>query len=106
MKLASLAVVVGSLAVGGAQETAPRSADRFRFEASPEKLEAGRWRVAGLPRRYFDELLPALFERTLVVDQFETRGAALEWIFTGELGGFTIRAEPGRLRVLQRYYDS
>ena len=99
MKLTSLAVIIASLAFAGEQEL-------FRFDASPDKVQAGHWRVAGLPRHYFQELLPALFERTLVVDRFETRGAALEWIFTGELGGFTIRAEPGKLHVFQRYYDS
>ena len=64
------------------------------------------WRVLGSPRRYFDELLPALFERTLVVDRLETKGGGLQWIFTGEFGGFTVAADSRELRVFQRYYDS
>ncbi len=82
------------------------AADTFRFEVSPEKVQSGSWRVAGLPRKYFDELLPALFERSLAIERFEPAQGALEWIFTGPSGGFTIRVEGGALRVTQRYYDS
>jgi O-glycosyl hydrolase len=82
------------------------SKQRFRFDASPDKVQDGSWRVAGLPRRYFDELLPATFERTLVLEQLESAQGGLEWIFTGELGGFTVAATPHKVWVLQRYYDS
>jgi O-glycosyl hydrolase len=81
-------------------------AERFRFDASPEKLQGGHGRVPGLPRRYLQELLPATFERTLAIDQLEFKQGALEWIFTGEFGGFTIAASDKGIHVSQRYYDS
>jgi len=95
---------VGVLPAWSPPTTTPT--DRFQFEASPEKLQSAHWRVPGLPRRYFDELLPATFERTLVIDQYEPIQGRLEWIFTGELGGFTIAASDKDLHVSQRYYDS
>lgn len=95
----AIALVLGFLALAGAQE-------QFRFEASADKVQSGHWRVAGVPRHYFNELLPALFERTLAFDRFDTQHGALDWIFTGELGGFTVHVEPAKVRVFQRYYDS
>jgi hypothetical protein len=83
------------------------SSPQFRFAAalvrSPQ-LES--WCVPGLPRRYFDEVLPALFERTLVIERLEAGSGRLEWIFTGELGGFTVAADSYEVSVSQRYYDS
>ncbi|MBN1421858.1 MAG: hypothetical protein JXP34_23995 [Planctomycetes bacterium] len=64
----------------------------------------GRGREA--PRAYFDEFLPALFERTLAFEDLDLAGGAIEWIFTGDEGGFTIRIEDGRVRAAQRFYDS
>jgi O-glycosyl hydrolase len=95
---------LGALPAWSPPATAP--AERFRFDASPAKLQDGHWRVAGLPRRYFDEFLPAIFERTLVIDQLELKQGRLEWIFTGEFGGFTLEVWDKGLRALQRYYDS
>ena len=95
---------VGALPAWSPPPTAP--AERFGFDASPEKLQGGHWRVPGLPRRYFQELLPATFERTLVIEQLEFKQGALEWIFTGEFGGFTIVASDKGIHVSQRYYDS
>jgi O-glycosyl hydrolase len=86
--------------------SATGSGESFHFEAAPDKLQGGHWRVAGLPRKYFAELLPALFERTLVLEEFAPSKSALEWIFTGEHGGFTIQLSRGLIRVFQRYYDS
>jgi hypothetical protein len=85
---------------------ARESKQAFHFETSPDRAQTGSWRVAGLPRRYFNELFPAIFERTLLIDQFQTRDGGLDWIFTGELGGFTIHADRSQIRVLQRYSDS
>jgi O-glycosyl hydrolase len=82
------------------------SPERFQFAASPQQPQREGWRVPGLPRRYFDELLPALFERTLVLDRLEVTGSRLEWIFTGEFGGFTVAADSHEIQVSQRYYDS
>ena len=95
---------MGALPAWSPPATAP--IERFQFDASPENLQGGHWRVPGLPRRYFQELLPATFERTLVIDQLEFKQGALEWIFTGEFGGFTIAASDKGIHVAQRYFDS
>src|ERR1039458_9912488 len=65
-----------------------------------------RWKVSGLPRKYFMEWLPALFERTLVIEEWKTPQSQLRWMFTGPMGGFTVEAGAGKARVLQRYDDS
>jgi hypothetical protein len=65
-----------------------------------------RWNVPGPPRKYFLEWLPALFERTLAVDEWTGEKSQLRWIFTGPLGGFTVEVGAGRLRLAQRYFDS
>jgi len=57
-------------------------------------------------RAYFDEFLPAIFERHLVLDDADLADGALEWIFTGEHGGFTIAVDAASVRVVQRFYDS
>ncbi|HPA16255.1 MAG TPA: hypothetical protein PLU30_00810 [Verrucomicrobiae bacterium] len=56
-------------------------------------------------RHYFEGLLPAVFERTLILEKLDG-DAALTWIFTGERGGFTITAKSGRVELAQRFYDS
>ena len=65
-----------------------------------------RWKVTGLPRQYFTEWLPALFERTLIIEEWRTSQSQLQWIFTGPMGGFTVEAAAGKVRVFQRYDDS
>src|ERR1035438_164416 len=65
-----------------------------------------RWKVTGLPRQYFLEWLPALFERTLAIEAWKTPQSQLQWIFTGPMGGFTVEAGAGKVRVFQRYDDS
>jgi O-glycosyl hydrolase len=85
--------------------TAPAtSGDTFEFTGGPPVNV--RYSVPGFPRRYFPELLPALFERTLAIDSFEGSRSRLAWIFTGPAGGFTIEVEPARARLIQRQYDS
>jgi O-glycosyl hydrolase len=64
------------------------------------------WNVIGLPRHYFLEWLPALFERTLIIEEWKTPQSQLQWLFTGPLGGFTVEAGAGKVRVFQRYDDS
>ena len=80
--------------------------DAFAFQGAPEPAGRVSWRVPGIPRKYFAEILPALFERTLVVDNFSGDQSRLEWIFTGPLGGFTVEIGQSRVRLFQRYYDS
>jgi O-glycosyl hydrolase len=113
--LLSTFLALGTMALTAAQDAIPlprwnppaaASVERFLFDVSPGNLQEGHWRVAGVPRRYFDELLPAIFERTLVIDRLQSRESGLDWIFTGGLGGFTIHADGSSVRVFQRYYDS
>jgi hypothetical protein len=65
-----------------------------------------RWNVPGPPRKYFSEWLPALFGRTLAIDEWKGEKSQLQWIFTGPAGGFTVEVGAGRLRLAQRYFDS
>ena len=65
-----------------------------------------RWNVPGPPRKYFSEWLPALFERTLAIDEWRGEKNELSWIFTGPTGGFTVEVGAGKVRLAQRYYDS
>ncbi len=71
------------------------------------KGEVEIWMAGNRPGNvYFQEFLPALFERTLQFTQCELSGESFEWIFTGEKGGFTIGLDDSTLYVTQRYYDS
>jgi len=78
----------------------------FRFDSTTSKELV--WGTGeAYARAYFDEFLPALFERTLVFDAFALGGeGAMRWMFTGARGGFTIRIESTRVHVSERYYDS
>ncbi|MGP8245685.1 MAG: glycoside hydrolase family 30 beta sandwich domain-containing protein [Bryobacteraceae bacterium] len=82
----------------------PAGGDSFEFPgpASPRT----RWNVPGPPRKYFAEWLPALFERTLEIDDWSGAKPRLRWIFTGTSGGFTVEAGGGQARLAVRYYDS
>ena len=76
----------------------------FRFDASSGTVAI--WgRGTELPRRYFDERLPAVFERTLVLREFDAGDGALEWIFTGDRAGFTVRIDNASVYLGQRYYQ-
>ena len=78
--------------------------ESFDFPLPPSQRL--RWKVNGLRRQYFMEWLPALFERTLVIEEWKTAQSQLQWIFTGPMGGFTVEAGAGKVRVFQRYDDS
>src|SRR5574340_77037 len=111
MALSAIAALLISLAAAQTTDVPPgpipaRGGDEFRFEGAPESPGRVSWRVPGIPRKYFPEVLPALFERTLVIDEFGGAGNRLDWIFTGPDGGFTVEFGPSRVRLLQRYYDS
>ena len=102
-----------------AGQNAPAPVQKLALPAGPS-VEAGgepidfplppslrlRWTVTGLPRQYFMEWLPALFERTLVIAEWKTPQSQLQWMFTGPLGGFTVEAGASKVRVFQRYDDS
>ncbi|MCX7047828.1 MAG: hypothetical protein NTX50_20375 [Candidatus Sumerlaeota bacterium] len=56
---------------------------------------------------YFSkEFLPALFERTLLLEEFNPGGGSLEWIFNGDHGGVTVAISSNSVMVSQRFYDS
>ena len=76
------------------------------FDFPPPVSPRTRWKVPGLPRKYFAEWLPALFERTIAVDAWKSPATRLQWIFTGPTGGFTVEVGAGHVRLVQRYYDS
>ncbi|MCC7498944.1 MAG: hypothetical protein IT160_15280 [Bryobacterales bacterium] len=78
----------------------------FQFSAAGGREDV--WgRPRGLvPRVFFGEWLPSLFSRTLLLANGVTDGSKLEWIFTGDEGGFTVTITPGRVKLAQRYYDS
>jgi len=78
--------------------------DAFEFPGPPSPRT--RWNVPGPPRKYFSEWLPALFERTLEMDEWSTNQPPLRWIFTGPCGGFTVEAGGGKASLTVRYYDS
>lgn len=78
--------------------------DRFELPGPPSPRT--RWNVPGPPRKYFSEWLPALFERTLSIDQWTAGEPPLHWIFTGPSGGFTVEAGGGKASLTVRYYDS
>ena len=84
---------------------ASAAAQSFEFDAATARVPV--WgRGLELSRFYFDEWLPALFERKVEIDRADLQGGALEWIFTGDRGGFTAHVEAGGARLAQRYYDS
>jgi O-glycosyl hydrolase len=82
----------------------PSGGQRFEFDAGGERR--AQWSVGGLRRAYFHEDLPALFSRTVALDQVLPENSALDWIFTGNEGGVTVHLANSRLRLTQRYYDS
>ena len=55
---------------------------------------------------YFRKWLPALFERTLVMDDLDLNGGHLSWIFTGQRGGLTILLHEEHLEIVERFYDT
>src|ERR1039457_538110 len=78
--------------------------DAFQFPGAPSPR--ARWNVPGPSRKYFSEWLPALFERTLAIDEWRGEKSQLRWIFTGPMGGFTVEVGAGRVRLAQRYSAS
>ena len=76
------------------------------FELTSAPSPRAKWNVTGPPRKYFAEWLPALFERTLEIENWSGGKPQLRWIFTGPSGGFTVEAGGGKVRLAVRYYDS
>ena len=83
----------------------PDGVEATAFELGAGKGEFQAWGRGRDLRVFFDELLPALFERTIVLDEFGP-GAELSWIFTGLHGGFTVTIDANQVSLSQRFYDS
>ncbi|MFQ6034361.1 MAG: hypothetical protein ACE5NM_00750, partial [Sedimentisphaerales bacterium] len=84
----------------------PLGVESTAFELGDGK---GQFRAWGRDRDYrvfFSEFLPALFERTLVLDEYSPESGRLQWIFTGERGGFTVIIDQNKVSLFQRFYDS
>ncbi|MDD5706731.1 MAG: hypothetical protein PHR35_12485 [Kiritimatiellae bacterium] len=83
----------------------PDGTTHFRLGASGQRVDV--WLTGRTARNvYFQEHLPACFERALEFDRLNLRGAALEWIFTGARGGFAVRVSKNSVETVQCYYDS
>jgi len=55
---------------------------------------------------YFEEYLPACFDRKLELDAFDLGEGDFEWILTGEEGGLTVIVDGSQVRLQQRYFGS
>ncbi len=56
-------------------------------------------------RAFFNEVLPSIFRRTLVLDSM-TGDRGIKWIFTGPREGFYIVLNQNKLVFYRQYYDS
>jgi len=83
----------------------PANLSATAFELGEGKGEFYAWARGRDLRIFFDEFLPALFERTIVLDEFNPE-TELHWIFTGPQGGFTVTIQSAEVSLHQRYYDS
>lgn len=83
----------------------PANVRQTAFEIGEGKGEFHAWGRGRDLRIFFHEFLPALFERTIVLDKFDP-GTELLWIFTGQHGGFTVTIDSNEVSLYQRYYDS
>ncbi|MBN2130334.1 MAG: hypothetical protein JW741_12600 [Sedimentisphaerales bacterium] len=79
-------------------------ATRFRLGSGTGRFHA--WGRGEDTRFFFSGFLPALFERTLVLDDLKLGGGRLEWIFTGDRGGFTVTVDDEEVGLCQQFYDS
>ncbi len=101
-----LGLLVGSVlcTMGHAAPAVPAGGTRLELGAGSGRFDA--WGRGKDTRWFFPEFLPALFERKLVLEEAKLEGGQLEWIFTGERGGFTITLDSAAISVSQRFYDS
>jgi hypothetical protein len=84
----------------------PDDVQAVAFELGRGKGTYERWGLGREHAVFFGEFLPALFERTLVLNSEVDNTVALAWIFTGRHGGFTIRLDKDEVSLCQRFYDS
>lgn len=95
----------GSAALGLAAWQRPASVMATPFELGEVAPKFAIWGGGGGVRHYFDDLLPALFERTLELEKLDAK-SELVWMFTGERGGCTITVTPHHVELVERHYDS
>src|SRR5262245_12555940 len=82
-----------------------QTADHFEFVADGPAGPG--WTRPNEPaRKYFHEMLPALFSRTIAIEDDLPQSAALRWIFTGPRAGLTVELSEGNLKLSERWYDS
>ena len=95
------------LDISGIVDEKPPAIDQ-RFQLSGEEESVFIWGRGESARPvHFQEFLPALFDRTLVLDECSLIGdESLEWIFTGDRAGFTVTLTDDSLALRQRWYDS
>jgi O-glycosyl hydrolase len=86
---------------GGAE--ASEVAVAFRLDPS---LIRETWGGGKQARQFFDEQLPACFERTLKISRWGEAGGRLDWIFTGPRAGVTLKVGSNEVRLVTRQYDS
>jgi hypothetical protein len=98
-----LIAAIAAMASGGGLRAGDRE---FRFDSSVARVQLWGVPVPQFRRVFWGEELPALFDRALVLESADLAGGTLNWIFTGNCGGFTIEVTSDQLRVTQRYYDS
>ncbi len=84
----------------------PKEVAETPFEFGADKGAFAVWGRGRDVRHFFPEFLPALFERTLVLSTLDVKDGRLEWIFTGERGGFTVTVDHNSVGLYQRFYDS
>jgi O-glycosyl hydrolase len=102
-----LAFLGFSLALcGAAQAGGPDAYEAgiaFRLDSS---LIRETWGGGKQARQFFDEQLPACFERTLKISRWGDAGGRLDWIFTGPRAGVTLKICCNEVRLVTRQYDS
>ena len=77
--------------------------ETFRLDPS---LIRETWGGGKQARKFFDEQLPACFERTLKFSRWGEASGRLDWIFTGPRAGVTLKIAANEVRLVTRHYDS
>ncbi|MHC4658622.1 MAG: glycoside hydrolase [Planctomycetota bacterium] len=83
----------------------PAAVEETAFALGTGKGEYKAWGRDRDYRVFYPEFLPALFERTILLDRFDPN-CKLVWIFTGERGGFVVTIDQHKVSLYQRFYDS
>jgi len=84
---------------------AQKAMQHFDF-VSDGPIGPGWTRPDQIARVYLHEDLPALFQRTVGLDDNVPAHTKLSWIFTGPHAGVTVELTDSKIRLLERFYDS